>query len=54
MLAGCVLFTPYVDLSSAAPDRLPAEPAPSATRAGASLGMSYYLAGHPPDDPVVP
>lgn len=53
MPAGCVLFTPYVDLSGAALDRLPVEPAQSATRAGASLGMSYYLAGHPTDDPLI-
>lgn len=49
----CVLFTPWVDISGASPDRLPAEPAPCATRAGMALGVAQYLAGHPVDDPVL-
>jgi monoterpene epsilon-lactone hydrolase len=51
--ARCVLFTPWVDISMAAPDRLPEKPAHPATRAGAALGIAHYLAGHPVDDPAL-
>lgn len=49
----CVFFTPWVDLSCAAPERLPSAPAQCATRAGASYGLLAYLGGHRLDDPVV-
>jgi acetyl esterase/lipase len=49
----CLFFTPYVDISGAAPDLLPAEPANCATRAGAAFGIAQYLHGHPVSDPVL-
>jgi monoterpene epsilon-lactone hydrolase len=49
----CVFFTPYVDIGTAAPERLPAEPANCATRAGAAFGVARYLGGHPVTDPVL-
>jgi epsilon-lactone hydrolase len=51
--ARCALFTPYVDISAAAPDALPDAPAPSATRQGAAWGVARYLDGHPVDDPLL-
>lgn len=51
--AGGVLITPWVDVAAAAPERLPDPPAPCYTRAGGSLGIAHYLAGHPVDDPLV-
>lgn len=51
--ARCVFFTPWVDISMAAPDQLPEKPAHPATRAGAALGIAQYLAGHPVDDPLL-
>ncbi len=51
--ARCVLITPWIDISMAAPDRLPAAPAHPATRVGAALGIAHYLAGHPVDDPLL-
>ncbi len=49
----CVFFTPYVDISGAAPERLPDEPANCATRAGAAFGIARYLNGHPVSDPQI-
>ncbi|MER6007370.1 alpha/beta hydrolase fold domain-containing protein [Nonomuraea angiospora] len=51
--AGSVMFTPYVDLSAAAPGTLPDLPAPSATRRGTAWGIARYLNGHRLDDPLV-
>jgi monoterpene epsilon-lactone hydrolase len=51
--ARCVFITPWVDISMAAPNRLPNVPAHPATRAGAALGIAHYLAGHPVDDPLL-
>lgn len=49
----CVFFTPFVDISGSAPERLSAEPANCATRAGAAFGIAQYLGGHPVTDPVL-
>ncbi|MEU8800309.1 alpha/beta hydrolase fold domain-containing protein [Spirillospora sp. NPDC048819] len=51
--ARCVLFTPFIDLSAAVPEALPATPAPSGTRRGMALGIARYLDGRPADDPLV-
>jgi monoterpene epsilon-lactone hydrolase len=51
--ARCVFITPWVDISMAAPDRLPDTPAHPATRAGAALGIAHYLAGHLVDGPAL-
>lgn len=48
---GCVLLTPWVDLTGVAD--LPAAPAPANTREGCLWAASLYLDGHSIDEPVL-